>query len=126
ESRPVLLDPTILGRSVTHPLTSGISLPRSAFRSLTSTDFNNNATLVGRNTFFLDGTRTIDFGIAKMFSLPWEGHRITLRADMFNVMNHVQYGFPSASLANTNFGAITGAATLYQPRSIQVALRYQY
>jgi len=61
-----------------------------------------------------------------MFSMPWEGHKITLRADMFNVMNHVQYGIPSASLANTNFGAITGSATLYQPRSIQVALRYQY
>ena len=125
ESRPVLLDPTILGRSVTHPLTSTISLPRTAFRTLTSTDLNTTG-LVGRNTFFLDGTRTIDFGLAKIFSMPWEGHQITLRADMFNVMNHVQYGFPSASLANTNFGAITGAATLYQPRSIQVALRYQY
>ncbi len=125
ESRPVLLDPTILGRSVTHPLTSTISLPRSAFRTLTSTDINTTG-LVGRNTFFLDGTRTIDFGLAKIFSMPWEGHQITLRADMFNVMNHVQYGFPSASLANTNFGAITGVATLYQPRNVQVSLRYQF
>jgi outer membrane receptor protein involved in Fe transport len=124
ESRPVLLDPTVLGRSVTHPSTSTISLPRSAFRALTSTDLN--TPLLGRNTFFLDGARTIDFGLAKIFSMPWEGHRITLRADMFNVLNHVQYGFPSASLANTNFGAITGAATLYQPRNIQVSLRYQY
>jgi len=124
ESRPVLLDPTVLGRSVTHPLTSRISLPASAFRALTSTDMN--AVLLGRNTFFLDGTRTIDFGIAKIFSMPWEGHKITLRADMFNALNHVQYGFPSASIANTNFGAITGAATLYSPRSVQVSLRYQY
>jgi hypothetical protein len=45
---------------------------------------------------------------------------------MFNALNHVQYGFPSASIANTNFGAITGAATLYSPRSVQVSLRYQY
>ena len=124
ESRPVLLDPTILGRSVTHPLTSRISLPATAFRPLSSTD--QNAVLLGRNTFFLDGTRTIDLGVAKIFSMPWEGHKITLRADMFNALNHVQYGFPSASIANTNFGAITGAATLYSPRSVQVSLRYQY
>ena len=124
ESRPVLLDPTVLGRTVSHPLTSRISLPRTAFRTLTSADVD--TSLLGRNTFFLDGARTIDFGIAKIFSMPWEGHKITLRADMFNVLNHVQYGIPSASLANTNFGAITGAATLYAPRSVQVALRYQY
>ena len=124
ESRPILLDPTVLGRSVSHPLTSRISLPTSAFRPLLSTDFD--APLLGRNTFFLDGTRTVDFGIAKIFSMPWEGHKITVRADMFNAFNHVQYGFPSASLANTNFGAITGAATLYAPRSVQVSLRYQY
>ncbi len=124
ESRPILVDPTVLGRSVTHPQTSQISLPRSAFRTLLSTDFN--AVLLGRNTFFLDGARTVDFGISKIFSMPWEGHRVTLRADMFNAFNHVQYGIPSASLANTNFGAITGAATLYVPRNVQVSLRYQY
>ncbi|HJS24632.1 MAG TPA: TonB-dependent receptor [Pyrinomonadaceae bacterium] len=124
ESRPVLLDPTVLGRSVSEPATSRISLPRSAFKSLVSTDFN--AVLVGRNTFFLDGVKTVDFGIAKIFSMPWEGHRITLRADLFNAFNHVQYGFPSAVVTNTNFGAITGVAALYTPRNIQVSLRYQY
>jgi hypothetical protein len=124
ESRPILLDPTILGRSVNHPLTSRISLPASAFRSLLSTDFN--ASLLGRNTFFLDGVKNVDFGMAKIFSMPWEGHRLTVRADLFNAFNHVQYGFPSASLANTNFGAITSAATLYLPRNVQVSLRYQY
>ena len=124
ESRPVILDPSILGRSVNEPVSSQISLPRSAFRPLTSADFN--TPIVGRNTFFLDGAKTVDFGIAKIFSMPWEGHKLTLRADMFNVFNHVQYGFPSASLANTNFGAITSVATLYTPRNIQVSLRYQY
>ena len=124
ESRPVLLDPTILGRSVNEPETSRISLPRSAFRTLNSSDVN--AVLLGRNTFFLDGVKNVDFGITKIFSMPWEGHRITLRADMFNAFNHVQYGIPSALITNTNFGAITGLATQYAPRSIQVSLRYQY
>jgi outer membrane receptor protein involved in Fe transport len=124
ESRPVILDPTILGRSVNDPLTSRISLPRSAFRVLTSADVN--TPILGRNTFFLDGVKNVDFGIAKVFAMPWEGHRITLRADMFNAFNHVQYGFPSSVITNTNFGAITSVATLYAPRNIQVSLRYQY
>ena len=124
ESRPVLLDPSILGRGVNLPATSTISLPRSAFRALTIADFN--TPLVGRNTFFSDGVKNVDFGITKVFSMPWEGHKLTVRADLFNAFNHVQYGIPSASIANTNFGAITGTAALYLPRQVLVSLRYQY
>jgi hypothetical protein len=124
ESRPVLLDPSILGNGVNHPATSRDALPRTAFRTLTSADVN--TPILGRNTFFLDGTKTVDFGIAKIFRMPWEGHRIMLRADMFNALNHVQYGFPSALISNTNFGAITGVATSYSPRNVLVSLRYQY
>lgn len=124
ESRPVILDPSILGNSVNHPATSRASLPRSAFRTLTIND--SNTPILGRNTFFLDGVKNVDFGIAKIFTMPWEGHRLTLRADLFNAFNHVQYGFPSQVVTNTNFGAITSAATLYAPRNIQVSLRYQY
>jgi len=124
ESRPVLLDPSILGRGVNLPVTSTISLPRSAFRSLTIADFN--TPLLGRNTFFSDGVKNIDLGITKVFSMPWEGHKLTVRADLFNAFNHVQYGIPSASIANTNFGAITGTSALYLPRQILVSLRYQY
>ncbi|HET6979590.1 MAG TPA: carboxypeptidase regulatory-like domain-containing protein [Pyrinomonadaceae bacterium] len=124
ESRPVILDPSILGNSVNNPATSRDVLPRAAFRALTSADFN--TPILGRNTFFLDGVKNVDFGIAKIFSMPWEGHKLTVRADLFNAFNHVQYGFPSSVTTNTNFGAITSAATLYVPRNIQVSLRYQY
>ena len=124
ESRPVILDPSILGNSVNHPATSRDELPRAAFRALTSADFN--TSILGRNTFFLDGVKNVDFGMTKIFSMPWEGHKLTVRADLFNAFNHVQYGFPSSVTTNTNFGAITSAATLYAPRSIQVSLRYQY
>jgi outer membrane receptor protein involved in Fe transport len=124
ESRPVILDPSILGNSVNHPATSRDALPRSAFRTLTVND--SNTPILGRNTFFLDGVKNVDLGIMKIFNMPWEGHKVTLRADLFNAFNHVQYGFPSALITNTNFGAITGAAALYVPRNIQVSLRYQY
>lgn len=124
ETRPVLLDPRVLGNSVNLPATSVASLPRAAFRTLTILD--GNASLVGRNTFFLDGVKNVDLGLAKIFHMPWEGHKITLRADFLNAFNHVQYGVPSALITNTNFGAITTAAVQYAPRAIQVSFRYQY
>jgi hypothetical protein len=124
ESRPLLLDPSILGRSINHPLTSVTDLPRTAFRTLTTSDFG--APILGRNTFYGDGVKTVDFGLQKNFPLPWEGHRFSLRADFFNAFNHVQYGFPTTDITNANFGRILGTATQYAPRTIQFALRYQY
>jgi hypothetical protein len=124
ESRPVILDPSILGRGVDHPLTSQEALPRAAFRSATLADFGNG--IVGRNTFFRDGQRIVDIGITKYFEMPWEGHRFMLRADMFNAFNHVWYGLPVTDIAATNFGRITGTHPLYQPRIIQIALRYTF
>jgi hypothetical protein len=71
--------------------------------------------------------KTVDFGIVKNFLLPWENHRFILRADFFNAFNHVQYGFPvSLDVTSISFGRITGTATQYAPRNIQVSLRYQY
>lgn len=124
ESRPVILDPSILGNSVNLPATSQAALPRAAFRTLTIADYN--TPIIGRNTFYADGVKNVDFGLFKNFLLPWEGHKFTVRADFFNAFNHVQYGIPSAVITSTNFGAITGAAVQYAPRSVQVSLRYVY
>jgi hypothetical protein len=127
EGRPVLLDPSVLGSRVNHPSTSQQSLPASAFRALTVADVGRELSLVGRNTFFLDGVQNVDFALAKTFQLPWEGHRFHLRADFFNAFNHVQYGFPtSLDVTSINFGRITSTATQYAPRNVQVSLRYQY
>lgn len=124
ESRPVIIDPSILGRGVDHPSTSRDALPRSAFRAATLADFGNG--IVGRNTFFRDGQKVVDIGISKFFDMPWEGHRVMLRADLFNAFNHPWYGTPVTDIAATNFGAITGNNALYTPRIIQVALRYTF
>src|SRR5215207_376766 len=127
EARPVLLDPSVLGHSVNHPSDSQAMLPAAAFRPLTIADVGKTLPLVGRNTFFGDGVKTVDFAIVKNFPLPWENHKFMLRADFFNAFNHVQYGFPvSLDVTNVNFGRITGTATQYAPRNIQVSLRYQY
>jgi len=124
EPRPVLLDPSILGGKVNNPATSQQVLPRTAFRTLSPGD--SVGSIVGRNTFYLDGVQNVDFGILKMFRMPWEQHTLTVRADLFNAFNHAQFGFPSNNVTSANFGAITGLATLYSPRNIQFSLRYQY
>ena len=125
ETRPVLLDTSVLGRSISNPASSTQLLPRSAFRALTIADFN--TPTLGRNTFFGDGVQNVDIGILKTFKMPWENHRLIVRADLFNAFNHVQFGFPAVDVVGSaNFGAITGLATQYAPRSVLVSLRYQY
>lgn len=124
ENRPVILDPSILGNGVDHPATSRDSLPRSAFRAATLADLGNG--IVGRNTFFRDGQKVVDIGLSKYFQMPWEGHRVMVRADFFNAFNHTWYGTPVTDIAATNFGAITGSNALYLPRVVQVALRYEF
>jgi hypothetical protein len=115
----------VLGRSISNPATSTSDLPRTAFRALTTSDFD--TPILGRNTFFGDGVKNVDFGISKNFRMPWENHEFSLRADFFNAFNHVQYGFPvSVDITNANFARILGTATQYAPRTIQVSMRYQY
>jgi len=124
ETRPVLLDPSVLGRSISNPETSRSLLPQSAFRSPTSVA--DMANLLGRNTFFVDGVQTVDLGFTKRFRLPWEGHNLALRADMFNAFNHVQWGFPNLTYTSTALGTLTALATQYAPRTVQVSLKYNF
>jgi len=124
ETRPVLLDPNIYGREIGERDSSENQLPKTAFRAPTVADFG--CCVLGRNTFFADGGLNVDFGLTKSFPLPFEGHRVTLRADMFNGFNHVQYGFPNADFTSATFGRITGTAGAYAPRRVQLSLRYTF
>lgn len=122
ETRPVLLDPSLIGKAVNDPDSSQQVLRRDAFRSSTFSDFG--CCVLGRNTFLLDGANNVDIGIYKLFKMPFENHRLVFRADLFNAFNHVQYGFPSNDTASTTFGRISTTATQYGPRNVQFSLRY--
>ena len=133
ETRPVILDPSILGNRIDNPATSQSMLPASAFRPPTSAaDYD--CCLLGRNTFFVDGVKNVDLAISKRFPMPWgERHFLAVRADMFNALNHVQWGFPNTTYSINAFGApnpalgtLTSLATQYAPRTIQVSLRYVF
>ncbi len=71
-----------------------------------------------------------DLAVAKTFKLPWEGHRVELRGEAFNLFNNVNFnalsgsGSVNLSLANpTTFGQYSSAA---DARVLQLALRYAF
>jgi hypothetical protein len=124
EARPVLLDPSILFNSVDNPATSTAQLPASAFRSLLITDLN--AELVGRNTFFVDGTNRVDLTVQKNFAIT-RGQSLNVRVDAFNAFNQVQFGFPGTSVTTpATFGVLNTTATAYASRVVQFSLRYRF
>ncbi len=122
ETRPILLDPSILGATVGDPATSTQILSRDKFRTA---QYGEGGLVVGRNTFFGDGQATLDLGLYKTVRFPWR-HTFTVRVETFNALNRVQYGFPAVDITNVNFGRLLTGATGYAPRALQVGLQYKF
>ena len=80
-----------------------------------------------RNTFRGDGFAGFDTGLSKRWRMPFEGHSLQLRWEVFNVTNltrfDVQSNRPEIDLS-TQFGNYTNLLT--QPRVMQFALRYEF
>jgi outer membrane receptor protein involved in Fe transport len=71
----------------------------------------------GRNILTGPGFTNMDLSIGKVFPLHWEQLKLEIRADMYNVLNHVNYANPDANvgysggvLADPTAGTITGPA----------------
>jgi hypothetical protein len=79
----------------------------------------------GRNILRGDGLHSFDFGLSRFFRAT-ERHQFQFRAEVFNLTNHPNFFFPTASLASSAFGAITRAANTGAgaQRQIQFALKY--
>jgi hypothetical protein len=80
---------------------------------------------VGRNFLRGDGLHNFDLGVSRFFRVT-ERQSFQFRAEVFNLTNHPNFFFPTASLASTAFGTITQAANngLGAQRQIQFALKY--
>ncbi len=80
-----------------------------------------------RNYLRLDDFFTMDLGLTKAFNLPWEGHRLVFRWEMFNAFNNVNFDEASISLepfdAPARFGQFEET---FAPREMQFALRYEF
>ena len=90
-----------------------------------------------RNIFRQSGYVGLDFGLAKSFNLPVEGHALQLRWEVFNATNTQRLSGPNISRAGyglqidphlgapaVEFGRIT--AIQGTPRVMQFALRYDF
>jgi hypothetical protein len=81
----------------------------------------------GRNILRGDGLHNFDIGVQRFFRIV-EGHQLQFRAEMFNLTNHPNFFFPTASLASAAFGTITRAANTGTgaQRQIQFAIKYLF
>lgn len=80
-----------------------------------------------RNIIRGDNFFNLDFGLTKKFTMPWEGHQMTFRWEVFNLTNSVFFdtGQLSADVGRSGtFGDYTGV--LGGPRRMQFTLRYTF
>ena len=76
---------------------------------------------VGRNTMYGPPMKDLDFSTFKDFQLR-EHTSLQFRAEIFNILNHPNFGMPASSLGASNFGVISSTGN-YLPRNIQLALK---
>lgn len=65
---------------------------------------------------------TYDFALHKALEVG-PGHRLTLRLEAFNVLNHKNLNNPNSNLASPTFGQITSASG---GRNVQIGLKYAF
>jgi hypothetical protein len=78
---------------------------------------------VGRNTMIGPGLATWDFSMLKEFPV-FEAHRLQVRVEAFNFLNHPNFGLPDSTFTDSSFGRISSTATIM--RQIQFALKYVF
>ena len=115
--RPILLDPSILGRTIGDPDTSRQLLPRAAFGFIQPTEARGN---LGRSTFRKGGIRNVNASLSRTWSLD-SVRRLALRAESINLTNTPQFAEPGVELANGNFGQITN--TLNEGRTFRLGMQ---
>lgn len=78
----------------------------------------------GRNILRTTPLNNVDFAVNKIFRMPWEGHAFSYRLEMYNALNHRNYGIPEARINSPAFG--NEGATDGDVRRIVMGLRYQF
>lgn len=118
--RVMILDPSILGRTIGNPDTSQQLMPRSAFRFM-------NAPLetqgnIGRNVFRKGKIANVNASIQRTFNVG--DYQLNFRAESVNFFNTPQFAGPGEQLASPNFAQITN--TLNDGRTFRFTLRVSF
>ncbi|MBI1897013.1 MAG: TonB-dependent receptor, partial [Acidobacteria bacterium] len=150
--RPFLVDPSVHGRSIDNARLNPETGKQFAMTQVPAEAFFPNAAAAaaraypflpgtgaigsaGRNIFRLNGQNNFDAALVKNIKLfgADRGHEIQLRAEFYNLLNRVQFGFPNTTLLDTsvagyrinpNFGQIGGLNN--SARNIALFFRYQF
>ena len=66
----------------------------------------------------------VDAALLKNFRLPWEGQRIQIRAEAYNLFNHNVFGVPVIDIGSVNLGSITTSQST--ARVMQFGIRWEF
>ncbi len=82
----------------------------------------------GRNILIGPGLSNLDFSMAKTIPFRAEGHRLQIRVELFNLLNHPNFDIPSRTFNSPTFGQVLSANAYGNkpPRQIQLGLRYAF
>lgn len=149
--RPFIVDPSILGRSVSNARIDPKTGVQYAQEALPLAAFSPTAAQaaakqwpwypgsgmvgnLGRNTFWLCGQNNWDFSLIKDIRFSRERHHLQFRAEMYNLMNRVQFDMPAyVNVVDTgvpgyqlhpSLGRITGQRN--SPRNMVMMLKYLF
>jgi hypothetical protein len=78
----------------------------------------------GRNILRADGINNVDFVLNKKFRLPFEGHALNFRTEMYNATNTRDFGIPNATFSSAAF--LNQWNTNGGNRRIVMLLRYTF
>jgi len=80
----------------------------------------------GRNILTGPGITNIDFSLSRMIPLHGDRHRIQLRGEFFNLLNHPNLDLPNHVFGAANFGEVLSenAYGNKPPREIQLGFKY--
>jgi hypothetical protein len=98
--------------------------PEAGFQSFT---YSRAGQTGSRNILRGDGIFALDTGLAKDWRMPWEGHKLQFRWEVFNVTNTARFDVQTINLDvsdRATFGRYT--STLSEPRVMQFGLRYEF
>ena len=80
----------------------------------------------GRNIMTGPGLENLDFSLYKNLMLRKESHRLQLRAEVFDLLNHPNFDIPNRVFGSPNFGQVLSGNAYGNkpPRQIQLGLKY--
>ena len=117
--RPMLTDPSVLGRIVGSPDTSEALLPRGAFRYIDAPAEQSGS--LGRNTFRKGKIANVNASLSRRFPIGPEW-AMEVRAETINFLNTPQFAEPGFSLSSPNFGQINN--TLNDGRTFRFQIKF--